>query len=241
MLLHVIRHGDPDYATDSLTERGRQEAAALGERLAAMDDPPTALFSSPMGRARETARAASDRLGMDVEVLEWAAELSSPVVDDGTGRTDLAFWNVAGEYVHDPAQKLLAWNEFPIYADPEVRDRMTREIERVHRGSDQFLESLGLRRDGGAYRVCGDLPASVAMFCHGGLGATWIAHLIGIPTAHGWAAFSLATTSITTICFDQRSPGRAVPRISTLGDIAHLAGRGLSVPGTTTTTGGQPS
>jgi broad specificity phosphatase PhoE len=34
MRLYIIRHGDPDYATDSLTEVGQREAQALAERLA---------------------------------------------------------------------------------------------------------------------------------------------------------------------------------------------------------------
>ena len=33
MKLLIIRHGDPDYANDTLTPRGWKEAAALKERL----------------------------------------------------------------------------------------------------------------------------------------------------------------------------------------------------------------
>ena len=33
MLLYIIRHGDPDYATDSLTERGKLQAEAVGKRM----------------------------------------------------------------------------------------------------------------------------------------------------------------------------------------------------------------
>lgn len=48
MLLYIIRHGDPDYATDSLTERGVLQAEAVGKRMA--DAGITRIFSSPMGR-----------------------------------------------------------------------------------------------------------------------------------------------------------------------------------------------
>ena len=34
MLLYIVRHGDPIYNPDSLTERGKLQAAALGKRLA---------------------------------------------------------------------------------------------------------------------------------------------------------------------------------------------------------------
>ena len=53
MRLFLIRHGDPDYINDSLTEKGMQEAAALAntvEDLGIGD-----IFVSPMGRAMRTA------------------------------------------------------------------------------------------------------------------------------------------------------------------------------------------
>ena len=34
MRLLIIRHGDPDYAKDSLTEKGKLQAQALAKRLA---------------------------------------------------------------------------------------------------------------------------------------------------------------------------------------------------------------
>ena len=37
MRLLIIRHGDPDYAIDSLTEKGWREAELLSERIAKLD------------------------------------------------------------------------------------------------------------------------------------------------------------------------------------------------------------
>ena len=53
MRLLIIRHGDPDYALDSVTEKGSREADLLAERLSklAID----AVYLSPLGRARRTA------------------------------------------------------------------------------------------------------------------------------------------------------------------------------------------
>ena len=33
MLLYIVRHGDPDYSTDSLTQRGKLQAEAVGKRI----------------------------------------------------------------------------------------------------------------------------------------------------------------------------------------------------------------
>ena len=53
MLLYLVRHGIPNYATDSLTPDGALQAEAVGKRLAAtgIDE----IYSSPLGRARQTA------------------------------------------------------------------------------------------------------------------------------------------------------------------------------------------
>ena len=63
MLLYIIRHGDPIYETDSLTERGRAQAEAVAKRLAASGI--DRVFSSPMGRARQTAEPTCRLLGLD--------------------------------------------------------------------------------------------------------------------------------------------------------------------------------
>lgn len=51
MKLLIVRHGDPDYSIDSLTEVGRKEAEFLAERLAAVET--AAYYVSPLGRAKD--------------------------------------------------------------------------------------------------------------------------------------------------------------------------------------------
>ncbi len=53
MKLLIIRHGDPDYSIDSLTEKGWKEADLLSKRLA--KEKIDAFFCSPLGRAKYTA------------------------------------------------------------------------------------------------------------------------------------------------------------------------------------------
>ena len=73
MLLYIVRHGDPIYETDSLTERGKLQAEAVGRRIA--NSGIDRIFSSPMGRARETAEPACRMLGLEYTVEEWTHEL----------------------------------------------------------------------------------------------------------------------------------------------------------------------
>mgnify|MGYP003231748075 CR=1 FL=1 len=54
MRLLIVRHGDPDYSIDSLTEKGWKEAEYLSERLSKLDVKD--FYVSPLGRAKDTAR-----------------------------------------------------------------------------------------------------------------------------------------------------------------------------------------
>lgn len=52
MKLIFIRHGEPDYSIDSLTEKGWREAELLAKR--ATKWPVTQFYVSPLGRAKDT-------------------------------------------------------------------------------------------------------------------------------------------------------------------------------------------
>ena len=51
MRIIFIRHGDPDYVNDSLTEKGVREAELLAKRVAKWENI-TQFYCSPLGRFR---------------------------------------------------------------------------------------------------------------------------------------------------------------------------------------------
>lgn len=55
MKIIFIRHGEPDYSIDSLTEKGWREAYALADRIQKWDVKD--FYVSPLGRAQDTAKA----------------------------------------------------------------------------------------------------------------------------------------------------------------------------------------
>ena len=72
MRVYLCRHakaapGEPDEARE-LTGKGRQQAQELGERLAALPEPPASVLSSPLVRARQTAEAIAAATGAPLEV-----------------------------------------------------------------------------------------------------------------------------------------------------------------------------
>ena len=54
MKILIIRHAEPDYENNTITEKGWREAKMLAERLAKL--PISEVFVSPMGRAQHTAQ-----------------------------------------------------------------------------------------------------------------------------------------------------------------------------------------
>ena len=53
MKLLIVRHGDPDYTIDSLTEKGWREARSLAQKLSKLEIKD--FYVSPLGRAKDTA------------------------------------------------------------------------------------------------------------------------------------------------------------------------------------------
>ena len=66
MLLYFVRHGDPTYRPDSLTELGHKQADALAKRLAmhGIDE----IYSSSMNRAVLTATPLAKLLNKEIVV-----------------------------------------------------------------------------------------------------------------------------------------------------------------------------
>ena len=69
MKLLFIRHGDPDYTIDSLTEKGWKEAEFLSEKIAALDV--RDFYVSPLGRAKDTASCTLKKNGRTATECKW--------------------------------------------------------------------------------------------------------------------------------------------------------------------------
>jgi probable phosphoglycerate mutase len=220
MRLYIIRHGDPNYTDDCLTETGRGEAAALADYLAWLGV--ERLYASPLGRAQETAQAAAQRLNLPIETLEWTRELRGPRLKGSR----FPAWDIGGVevrkdgYLSDPNR----WELLDEYVDAE---QLREASAAVARSSDEFLAGLGYERSGSIYRVTRPNRLKIAVVCHGGFGLTWLAHLLAIPLPLIYGAFFIQTTSVTTLLFEERVQGSACPRCIEFGALPHLYQAGL--------------
>ena len=216
MKLLLIRHGDPDYAIDSLTEKGHSEAVLLAERIAPMDI--SSYYVSPLGRARKTAEYTLNTAGKTADVLDWAREFDV-LIDDGSGGKRIAWdmlpesWTAVTDY-YDKDK----WFDVPVMRNAGMRSG----VERVHNGLDKLLERHGYKREGSFYRAVSPNEDTIALFCHFGVTCVMLSHLLGISPMILWHGTIAAPTSVTTLVTEERRDGIAVFRMTSFGDISHL-------------------
>ncbi|MBQ7715294.1 MAG: histidine phosphatase family protein [Clostridia bacterium] len=228
MILYVVRHGDPDYENDSLTELGKLQAQALSKRLAAsgLDK----IYTSPRGRAKMTAEPTCKALGITPEVLEWTdedlafADFSVPRPEGG--RT-WSFGSCRNHVYKNKATEALGDRWYEVYPFTECNAKAG--FERIQRESDAFLSSLGYTRDGEVYRIDRPNDDRVAVFCHYGIGTTWIAHLLSLYPPVVWGTFLINHSSYTVIRFPNDPEGFISPMCLTLSDCSHIYESGLPI------------
>ena len=226
MRLIIIRHADPDYSIDSLTETGWQEAEILSDRISRLDV--KAFYTSPLGRAKDTAKATLAKMGREAEVCDWLREFPVSLKEkNGTKQSDCA-WDWLPEL----------WTEIPEFYDkdkwldvPCMQEAEARTVyEAVTVGLDSLLAKHGYERCGNYYKAVSPNEDTLVFFCHFGLECVLLSHLIGASPMVLWHGFCAAPTSVTTVYTEERREGKASFRIASFGDVSHLyaAGRAPS-------------
>ena len=221
MKLIIIRHGDPNYEIDSLTEKGWKEAELLSEKISAMQV--DAFYVSPLGRAKDTASLTLKKMNRTAEECPWLREFHAPITDEETGEKRIP-WDMLPGY----------WTNFPEYYSKDIWFTTPRmksgdvisEAERVYKGLDDIIEKHGYRREGNIYRAIRPNRETVVLFCHFGVECVMLGHLLGISPVLLWHGFCAAPTSVTTLVTEERREGTAYFRMSSFGDISHLYAAG---------------
>lgn len=221
MKLIIIRHGDPDYSLDSLTERGWKEAELLSDRIMNMDV--KEFYLSPLGRAKDTASFTLKKMNRKATVLPWLREFDAPVIDETTGVKRIpwdflpAEWTEVQEYYDKDL-----WHTVPVMQTGRVRE----EALRVYSGIDELLKKHGYERQGKVYHAVRPNTDSVILFCHFGVECVILGYLLGISPVVLWHGLCAAPTSVTTLITEERRKGIAYFRMNSFGDVSHLYASG---------------
>lgn len=217
MRLIIVRHAEPDYSVDSLTEKGWREAELLAERLSKLDV--KACYCSPLGRAKDTAKATLKKLGMEAPVLDWLCEFRGRIADEENGgfchTWDLKprYWTAMDELFHKDE-----WLQNDIIKS----DNTPFEYKYVCDGIDELLEKHGYRFNGKYYDVIRENRDTVILFCHFAVEMVILSHILNISPLALWHGFVAVPSSVTTLITEEREQGKAYFRCNGFGDISHL-------------------
>ena len=170
--LYLVRHAEPVSDIDEfgqlvpeseaggLSERGREQALRLAERMA-QHIQPDALYSSPLSRALETARAVAEKTGLTIQLDSGLEELRINFPESATSQLVHAGWLLTRRAVNTPA--------FP--------------------GGESWTDLCRRASTAVETIVCGHPNQTVVVICHGGVIETIFFHFLGIPLERNLRAF----------------------------------------------------
>jgi len=220
MRIVLIRHGDPNYEKDCLTELGHKQVKVAAQRL--LKEGIEEIYSSPLGRARQTAQAFSDVSGIkEIKILDFIQEIRF-------GREGELYdnkWNpwLGVNALVREGKDLQSedWREYPVFKE----NFATEDADKIAVEADKWLEELGYKREGKYYRNTrkDDTEKTIAIFCHGGSSAAFMARVLNqtFPYMCG-VLLRFPHTTISVLKFNNTPGALTLPVIELLNDDRHL-------------------
>ena len=221
MKLLIVRHADPDYSIDSLTPTGWKEAELLSERLKKLDI--KNFYTSPLGRAKDTASLTLSKMNREALTLPWLKEFHCSIA-----RPDQPVPKIPWDWL--PAD----WTRVPKYFDKDTwfttdimkNGDVDKEYQWVTSELDKLLANHGYVRENHYYRAEKANNDTIVFFCHFGLECVLLSHLLNVSPMILWHGMCAAPSSVTTLVTEERREGIAYFRMSAFGDISHLYAAG---------------
>ena len=176
MKLLIVRHGDPDYSIDSLTEKGWREAELLSKKLSKLDIKD--FYVSTMGRAKDTASCTLKKMNRTATECDWLREFDVLIHRPDVPDRKICAWDwLQQDWTQDERfYQYDHWFENEAMQEANMKyyyDQVTGEFDKV-------LAEHGYVRDGHYYRVEKANNDTLVFFCHLGLGCVLISHLLSM-------------------------------------------------------------
>ena len=208
--LYIIRHGEPDYKNDTLTELGVKQAELLSERFTALNF--DRIFSSPLGRAKQTAMPTCIKQNKKLEELPWLNEnlAYDAMAADFEGRKDWWF-----SVQNTKIRTLAGAQKYAPIQSQKFYDATVSSF-------DNFLSETGYTKCKDGYQASAVKYNRIAFFCHDGISRILLSYALLIPFHIFCASFSIPHTGVTVLDFAQTTDTITAPRCLMLSDLSHL-------------------
>ena len=221
MILYLIRHGLPDYETDTLKEEGWAQARAVARRLKAsgLD----AIYASPMQRACQTAQPTADILGLPIQVEPWARELESESDTTFPDGIPHSISELPHEYFHREPFVSMTTRKALKEATGLIELGFPKRAEELAAGIDSLLARHGyVRQPDGLYLAAAPSEKHIALFCHAGMTRVLLSHLMHWPIQLTMTCALTHYTGVTAFMFHKEQGPETTPVLLSFGDVGHL-------------------
>ena len=217
MKLLIVRHADPDYEKDSLTEKGFREAEYLSERLSKLDI--SKVYVSPLGRAKDTASFTLKKIGKEAQECQWLREFAPQIVRPDKGEKIICWdWLPTDWTKEESFYDRKQWHQTEVMQEGDVE----KEYKWITDSLDEVLTHHGYVRKDNYYQAEKSNNDTIVFFCHFGLECVLLSHLLGISPMVLWHGMCAAPSSVTTLVTEERRKGAAYFRMTGFGDVSHL-------------------
>lgn len=169
MTLYLIRHAEPDYENDTLTQNGITQAKKL--TLWFKDIKLDQLFYSDSNRNKLTASFIEKECNLCSSKVEWADS-------NRNGKKPLSPWKIKDKIIKETGTVPDGddWKNIPEFKN----DNVIQNIEKHIRQFDDFLLSAGFKHENKLFKVIKNDDRNIAVVCHGGAIAVIVSHLLSI-------------------------------------------------------------
>ena len=211
MEILLIRHADPDYENDTLTQIGHQEARKLANSFSMVSL--NAIYVSPQGRAQDTMRYTTNLSKMNFTTLEWLREINAPTVND------FAAWELPGTYILKQSKlpNLETWPKEPTFGD-----NFFPFYQKIANGFDKVMYAHGYEKSGHMYRIKCASSERIVFFFHKGTILTLLSYLLHWPLPILFAHCQISPTGVTRLIWRETDQEWAIPQLQALNDLSHL-------------------
>ncbi|MCR5324524.1 MAG: histidine phosphatase family protein [Lachnospiraceae bacterium] len=241
MKLIFVRHGEPDYAHDCLTDNGKVQAECAAKRL--KKEGITAIYASPMGRAVETASYTAREYGLEVQKLDFMHEINwGDKVQGNNDAINVSMsslqertaidqnyeklpygghpWTLGYKYLIDRSEGLTHddWDEHHYFKDNVCMDY----FEMISSNIDELLGKYGLERKNDLYYCTKENNEKIALFAHGGSGAILFAHILNLPFPFVVTTLPYGVCSVSIFDFGSKQGKMVIPRLELFNDMGHI-------------------
>lgn len=228
MDLIIIRHGDPDYEHDTLTEHGWKEAEILSHRISQLNV--RDFYVSPLGRAQDTASCTLKVMNRTATTLDWLQEFPARVyldqnehlleaypdrqIRDGRLTANVS-WDILPSYLwsHPEYFHPTEWRNSEIVKAGDFLSVYDHVIQKF----DRLLSSYGYVRENGIYKVTRSNRDTIVFFCHFRTGMCLVVSSDGDFPIYFMAYYCICTDLCDNHSFRRKRTGHCLFSCCTVG------------------------